>query len=73
MGVGAWMLHRLGMPMSKVGERQFTLMFLNTGVDAIAIVVFGTCSRSASSAAGRASPSRSGLRSSSRWGSRWCS
>ncbi len=42
MGVGAWMLHRLGMPMSKVGERQFTLMFLNTGVDAIAIVVFGT-------------------------------
>src|SRR5689334_11010288 len=42
MGVGAWMLHRLGMPMSKVGERQFTLMFLNTGVDALAIVVFGT-------------------------------
>ena len=41
MGVGAWMLHRLGMPMSKVGERQFTLMFLNTGVDAIAIVIFG--------------------------------
>ena len=41
MGVGAWMLHRLGMPMSKVGERQFTLMFLNTGVDAIAVVVFG--------------------------------
>src|SRR5581483_5630781 len=30
-----------GMPMSKVGERQFTLMFLNTGVDAIAIVLFG--------------------------------
>jgi uncharacterized membrane protein YbhN (UPF0104 family) len=42
MGVGAWMLHRLGMPMSKVGERQFTLMFLNTAVDALAIVVFGT-------------------------------
>jgi uncharacterized membrane protein YbhN (UPF0104 family) len=41
MGVGAWMLHRLGMSMSKVGERQFTLMFLNTGVDAIAVVVFG--------------------------------
>src|SRR6185437_934531 len=37
MGVGAWMLHRLGMPMSKVGERQFTLMFLNTGVDALAV------------------------------------
>jgi uncharacterized membrane protein YbhN (UPF0104 family) len=41
MGVGAWMLHRLGMPMDKVGERQFTLMFLNTGVDALAIVFFG--------------------------------
>jgi uncharacterized membrane protein YbhN (UPF0104 family) len=41
IGVGAWMLQRLGMPMSKVGERQFTLMFLNTGVDAVAIVVFG--------------------------------
>jgi uncharacterized membrane protein YbhN (UPF0104 family) len=41
MGVGAWMLHRLGMPMARVGERQFTLMFLNTAVDALAIVVFG--------------------------------
>jgi len=41
MGVGAWMLHRLGMPMARVGERQFTLMFLNTAVDALAVVVFG--------------------------------
>jgi len=41
MGVGAWMLHRLGMPMNSVGERQFTLMFLNTAVDALAVVVFG--------------------------------
>ncbi len=41
MGVGAWMLHRLGLPMNRVGERQFTLMFLNTAVDALAIVVFG--------------------------------
>ena len=41
MGVGAWMLHRLGMPMTSVGERQFTLMFLNTAVDALAVVVFG--------------------------------
>jgi uncharacterized membrane protein YbhN (UPF0104 family) len=41
MGVGAWMLHRLGMSMDRVAERQFVLMFLNTGVDAIAIVVFG--------------------------------
>jgi uncharacterized membrane protein YbhN (UPF0104 family) len=41
MGVGAWMLHRLGLPMDRVGERQFTLMFLNTAVDALAIVLFG--------------------------------
>ncbi len=41
MGVGAWMLHRLGMSMERVGERQFTLMFLNTTVDALAIVFFG--------------------------------
>ncbi len=41
MGVGAWMLHRLGMPMTRVGERQFTLMFLNTTVDALAVVIFG--------------------------------
>jgi uncharacterized membrane protein YbhN (UPF0104 family) len=41
MGVGAWMLHRLGIPMDRVGERQFTLMFLNSGVDGLAIVFFG--------------------------------
>ena len=41
MGVGAWMLHRLGLPMDRVAERQFTLMFLNTAVDALAIVFFG--------------------------------
>src|SRR5947208_12127073 len=41
MGVGAWMLHRLGMPMDRVGERQFTLMFLNSAVDGLAIVFFG--------------------------------
>ena len=41
MGVGAWMLHRLGMPMDRVGERQFTLMFLNSSVDGLAMVFFG--------------------------------
>ncbi len=41
MGVGAWMLHRLGLSMDRVAERQFTLMFLNTTVDALAIVFFG--------------------------------
>ena len=42
IGVGSWMLHRLGMSMEGVAKRQFTLMFLNTGVDALAIVFFGT-------------------------------
>jgi uncharacterized membrane protein YbhN (UPF0104 family) len=41
MGVGAWMLHRLGMPMERVAERQFVLMFLNSTVDGLAIVFFG--------------------------------
>jgi uncharacterized membrane protein YbhN (UPF0104 family) len=41
MGVGAWMLHRLGMPMDRVAERQFVLMFLNSTVDGLAIVFFG--------------------------------
>jgi uncharacterized membrane protein YbhN (UPF0104 family) len=41
IGVGAWMLKRLGMSMDGVARRQFTLMFLNTGVDALAIVFFG--------------------------------
>lgn len=41
MGVGAWMLHRLGVSSEGVAERQFTLMFLNTGVDALAVVLFG--------------------------------
>ena len=41
MGVGAWMLHRLGISTDRVGERQLTLMTLNTAVDALAIVVFG--------------------------------
>jgi uncharacterized membrane protein YbhN (UPF0104 family) len=41
MGVGALMLHRLGMAMDRVAERQFVLMFLNTAVDALAIVFFG--------------------------------
>ena len=41
MGVGAWMLHRLGISTDRVGERQLTLMTLNTAIDALAIVVFG--------------------------------
>jgi len=41
MGIGAWMLQRLGMPMGRVGERQFTLMFLNTAIDGLAVMFFG--------------------------------
>ncbi|HMD56744.1 MAG TPA: lysylphosphatidylglycerol synthase transmembrane domain-containing protein [Solirubrobacteraceae bacterium] len=41
VGVGAWMLHRFGMPNKLVAERQFNLSFLNTGVDALALIVFG--------------------------------
>jgi uncharacterized membrane protein YbhN (UPF0104 family) len=41
IGVGAWILRRLGMPGQTIGERQFNLSFLNTAVDALALVVFG--------------------------------
>jgi uncharacterized membrane protein YbhN (UPF0104 family) len=41
MGVGGWILHRFGMPTKEIAERQFNLSFLNTAVDALALVVFG--------------------------------
>jgi hypothetical protein len=41
MGVGAWIMHRFGIPTKLIAERQFNLSFLNTAVDAIALVVFG--------------------------------
>jgi hypothetical protein len=41
MGVGAWFLHRFGMPAKQIAERQFTLSFLNTAVSALALIVFG--------------------------------
>lgn len=41
MGVGAWFLHRFGMPPKVIAERQFNLSFLNTAVSAMALVVFG--------------------------------
>ena len=42
IGVGAWILHRFGMAPKTIAERQFNLSFLNTGVDALALVVLGT-------------------------------
>jgi uncharacterized membrane protein YbhN (UPF0104 family) len=41
MGVGGWILHRFGMPTKLIAERQFNLSFLNTAVDALALIIFG--------------------------------
>jgi Lysylphosphatidylglycerol synthase TM region len=41
MGVGAWFLHRFGMPPKQIAERQFNLSFLNTSLSAFALIVFG--------------------------------
>jgi hypothetical protein len=41
MGVGAWFLHRFGMPPKQIAERQFNLSFLNTAISAFALIVFG--------------------------------
>jgi len=42
VGVGTWILHRFGMPVKLVAERQFNLSFLNTAVDALALVLVGS-------------------------------
>jgi uncharacterized membrane protein YbhN (UPF0104 family) len=55
VGVGAWILHRFGMPPKLIAEREFNLSFLNTAVDAFALIVFGVGSRSASSPASNGS------------------
>ncbi len=41
VGAGSWLLHRLGMPLKLVLQRQLSLSFLNTAIDAVALVVFG--------------------------------
>ena len=41
VGVGALILHRLEVPSKLIGEREFTLSFLNTAIDALALIVFG--------------------------------
>ncbi len=41
MGVGGWILHRFGMTTKVIAERQFNLSFLNTAVDALALIVVG--------------------------------
>jgi uncharacterized membrane protein YbhN (UPF0104 family) len=42
IGVGAWILRRFGMPGKTIAERQFNLSFLNTAVDALALIVVGS-------------------------------
>ncbi len=41
VGVGALILHRLGVPNEQIAEREFNLSFLNTAVDGLALIVFG--------------------------------
>jgi uncharacterized membrane protein YbhN (UPF0104 family) len=41
VGAGTWLLHRLGMPLKLIAERQLCLSFLNTAIDAVALVAFG--------------------------------
>jgi uncharacterized membrane protein YbhN (UPF0104 family) len=41
VGMGALILHRFGVPNNEIAEREFNLSFLNTAIDALALIVFG--------------------------------
>jgi uncharacterized membrane protein YbhN (UPF0104 family) len=41
VGAGAVLLHRFGVPLERVAKREFNLSFLNTGIDALALMLFG--------------------------------
>jgi uncharacterized membrane protein YbhN (UPF0104 family) len=41
VGAGAVLLHRCGLPLKTVTEREFSLSFLNTAIDALALISFG--------------------------------
>jgi uncharacterized membrane protein YbhN (UPF0104 family) len=41
VGAGAVLLHRCGLPLKTVAEREFNLSFLNTAIDALALIAFG--------------------------------
>src|SRR5207245_10640274 len=41
VGAGTVLLHRFGVPLEHVAKREFNLSFLNTGVDALALMLFG--------------------------------
>jgi uncharacterized membrane protein YbhN (UPF0104 family) len=41
VGVGTLILHRFGMPTKLIAEREFNLSFLNTALNALALIAFG--------------------------------
>jgi len=41
LGVGGWLLNRLGMPRWRIAERELSLSLLNTAVDAVALLLVG--------------------------------
>jgi uncharacterized membrane protein YbhN (UPF0104 family) len=41
VGAGVVLLHRCGLPLKTVTEREFNLSFLNTAIDALALISFG--------------------------------
>jgi hypothetical protein len=41
LGLGVWILHRFGMSTEVITEREFNLSFLNTAIDALALIAFG--------------------------------
>jgi uncharacterized membrane protein YbhN (UPF0104 family) len=41
VGAGSWLLHRLGLPFKRIAERQLSLSFLNTAIDALTLIVVG--------------------------------
>jgi uncharacterized membrane protein YbhN (UPF0104 family) len=41
VSAGTWLLHKLGVPFKQIAERQLSLSFLNTAIDALALIVVG--------------------------------
>ena len=41
VGLGVWIMHRFGMSTEVITEREFNLSFLNTAIDALALILFG--------------------------------
>jgi uncharacterized membrane protein YbhN (UPF0104 family) len=41
VSAGTWLLHKLGLPFKRIAERQLSLSFLNTGIDALTLIVVG--------------------------------